>query len=181
MYIGIDVGSKHLDAAATAAAAALPRRVPNTSHGIARLVAALAALTPALIVLEATGTYHRPLLAALLKAALPVAVANPAQVVAFRQSRRVGTRRIAPTRCCWPASPNCTTVSCAAPPRTSRIWRGCARSLAIGTIWWRGAPGCAINDTPPSGPARTASWRGWATTWPSWRPGWPRSRPPLPP
>jgi transposase len=87
MYIGIDVGSKHLDAAATAAAAALPRRVPNTSHGIARLVAALAALTPALIVLEATGTYHRPLLAALLKAALPVAVANPAQVVAFRQSR----------------------------------------------------------------------------------------------
>jgi transposase len=38
-------------------------------------------------VLEATGAYHQPLLAALLLAELPVAVVNPAQIVAFRQSR----------------------------------------------------------------------------------------------
>ena len=87
MFIGIDVGAKHLDAAATASAAPLPARVPNTAEGIATLVAALTGLTPHLVVLEATGTYHRPLLTALLAAALPVAVVNPAQVAAFRASR----------------------------------------------------------------------------------------------
>jgi transposase len=87
MFIGIDVGLKTLDAAATAAAPGLPRRVPNTAAGIARLVAALGELAPTLIVLEATGTYHYPLLAAVLAADLPVSVANPAQVAAFRQSR----------------------------------------------------------------------------------------------
>ena len=87
MFIGIDVGAKHLDAAATASAAPLPARVPNTAEGIATLVAALTGLTPHLVVLEATGTYHRPLLTALLAAALPVAVVNPDQVAAFRASR----------------------------------------------------------------------------------------------
>lgn len=87
MFIGIDVGLKSLDAAASAAAADLPRRVPNTADGIARLVAALGALAPTLVVLEATGTYHCPLLAALLAAELPVSVVNPAQVAAFRTSR----------------------------------------------------------------------------------------------
>lgn len=87
MFIGIDIGAKHLDAAASATAPTLPRRVPNTADGIARLLTALRGCRPELIVLEATGTYHHPLLAALLLAALPVSVANPAQVAAFRQSR----------------------------------------------------------------------------------------------
>lgn len=87
MFIGIDVGSQQLAAAASEAVATLPRRVPNTEEGIARLVAALITGAPTLVVLEATGNYHRPLLAALLAAALPVAVVNPAQVAAFRQSR----------------------------------------------------------------------------------------------
>lgn len=87
MFVGIDVGSKHLDCAATGAAPGLPRRVPNTAEGIAGLVAALGALAPALIVLEATGAYHQPLLAALLLGEAPVSVANPAQVAAFRASR----------------------------------------------------------------------------------------------
>lgn len=87
MYIGIDVGSTSLDAAATEAAPTLPRRVPNTPDGIATLVGALSALTPELVVLEATGNYHRPLLAALLVADLPVSVANPAQIAAFRTTR----------------------------------------------------------------------------------------------
>ena len=87
MFIGIDVGSRALDVAATEATPALPRRMPNTPDGIARLMAALTPLTPELVVLEATGTYHCPLLAALLTAAVPVAVVNPAQIAAFRQSR----------------------------------------------------------------------------------------------
>lgn len=87
MFIGIDVGSKYLDAAASEAAAALPRRVPNTAEGIATLLAALTSLTPELVVLEATGNYHRPLLATLLAADIPVAVVNPAQTAAFRTTR----------------------------------------------------------------------------------------------
>ena len=86
MFVGIDVSAQTLEVASTRPAA-LPRRVPNTREGIATLTAALAAAAPDLIVLEATGTYHRPLLAALLAAALPVAVVNPAAVAAFRQAR----------------------------------------------------------------------------------------------
>ena len=78
MFIGIDVGSQFLDVAATEGADAPPRRAANTADGIAMLCAALTSLAPTLIVLEATGNYHRPLLAALLAAALPVAVVNPA-------------------------------------------------------------------------------------------------------
>jgi transposase len=87
MFMGIDVGSKSLDVAASGEAPTVPRRVPNTAEGIASVVEALTALSPALIVCEATGNYHRPLLAALLVAELPVHVANPAQIAAFRESR----------------------------------------------------------------------------------------------
>lgn len=87
MFVGIDIGSKHLDLAASDRVPALPRRVPNTAEGIACVVAALSPVAPTLIVLEATGVYHQPLLAALLVAELPVSVLNPAQIVAFRQSR----------------------------------------------------------------------------------------------
>lgn len=87
MFVGIDVGSRWLDLAATPAAPALPRRVANTPDGIARLVPVLHTLAPRLIVLEATGSYHQPLVAALLLADLPVSIINPAQSVAFRQSR----------------------------------------------------------------------------------------------
>jgi transposase len=87
MFIGIDVGLKSLEVAALPAVTSLPRRVPNTAEGIATAVAALGSLAPTLVVLEATGNYHRPLLAALLEAGMPVAVVNPAQIAAFRQSR----------------------------------------------------------------------------------------------
>jgi transposase len=86
-FIGIDVGKTSLDLAASPAVPTLPRRVHNTEPGIARAVAALTALAPDLVVLEATGTYHRPLLAALVGAGVPAALANPAQVAAFRQTR----------------------------------------------------------------------------------------------
>jgi transposase len=87
MFIGIDVGSRWLDLAATPVAPALPRHVANTPEGIAQVVPVLHTLEPTLIVLEATGTYHHPLLAALLTAELPVAVINPAQSAAFRKQQ----------------------------------------------------------------------------------------------
>jgi transposase len=84
MFIGIDIGLKYLDLAATPGAPGLPRRVPNTAEGIASLLPTLRTLAPTLIVLEATGSYHQPLLAALLTVDLPVSVINPAQSAAFR-------------------------------------------------------------------------------------------------
>lgn len=92
MFIGIDVGLKHLDLAASVPVTALPRRQANTPEGIASLLPTLSSLAPTLIVLEATGTYHQPLLAALLTANLPVAVINPAQSAAFRQ-RQLGRHK----------------------------------------------------------------------------------------
>jgi transposase len=84
LFVGIDVGQAALDLAATVPIPSLPRRLPNTAAGIARAVAALRAAAPELVVLEATGAYHRPLLAALVAAGVPTALANPAQVAAFR-------------------------------------------------------------------------------------------------
>jgi transposase len=85
--IGIDIGKATLDCAATEPLPGLPRRVPNTEMGITRLIAALQSQVPELVVLEATGPYHRPLLSALVDAAVPTVLANPAQVAAFRQAR----------------------------------------------------------------------------------------------
>lgn len=87
MFVGIDVGLRWLDLAATEESSALPRRVANTAEGIATLVTALVAIHPTLIVLEATGTYHQPLLAAVLVADLPVSLINPAQSAAFRKQQ----------------------------------------------------------------------------------------------
>jgi len=92
MFIGIDIGSQHLDLAATPPAPDLPRRVANTAAGIAALVPVLATLEPTLLVLEATGRYHQPLLTALLHAELPVSVINPAQSAAFRK-RQLGRNK----------------------------------------------------------------------------------------
>lgn len=92
MFIGIDVGSRWLEVAASSAAPAVPRRVANTPEGIVTLLSMLTRLAPELIVLEATGTYHQPLLAALLVADLSVSVINPAQRAAFRQ-RQLGRHK----------------------------------------------------------------------------------------
>ncbi len=87
LHVGIDVGRSFLDAAADGPAPALPRHVANDAAGVRRLVAALVALGPTLVALEATGVYHRPLVIALLAAKVPTVVLNPAQVAAFRQAR----------------------------------------------------------------------------------------------
>lgn len=90
-HVGVDVGKTWLDVAVVlrdaGPAPRVPPRVANTDAGIAPLVAALTTLTalgPTLVVVEATGAYHRPLLSALLTAGVPTALANPAQIAAFR-------------------------------------------------------------------------------------------------
>jgi transposase len=91
--VGIDVSKAHLDLASVthapggppAPAAGRPRRLPNTTAGIAEVGRQVQAWQPTLVVLEATGAYHVAVLQALAAVAVPVALANPAQVKAFRQ------------------------------------------------------------------------------------------------
>ena len=75
LFVGIDVAKDHLDVYVRPTAAAW--RQANDEAGIDALVAALVALQPARIVLEATGGYQVPLVAALAVAGLTPAVINP--------------------------------------------------------------------------------------------------------
>lgn len=82
-YVGIDVSAATLDVAVQDGAVT---QVSNEPEGIAALVAELQAASPSLIVLEATGAYHRSVTSALVAAGLPVAVVNPRQVRDFARS-----------------------------------------------------------------------------------------------
>ncbi|MBI2855728.1 MAG: IS110 family transposase [Chloroflexi bacterium] len=84
VFIGIDVSKAHLDVAV------LPTgqgwRESNDEAGRTRLVEQISALTPALVVLEATGGLEAPLAGALGVAKVPVAVVNPRQVRDFAKA-----------------------------------------------------------------------------------------------
>lgn len=80
-FVGVDVSKDKLDLARSDAGEVLT--LPNTPDGVARLVGHLRPLAPALIAVEATGGYERPLVDALLDAGLPVAVVNPRHVRHF--------------------------------------------------------------------------------------------------
>lgn len=82
-YVGIDVSATMLDVAVHDGAVT---QVRNDEAGIAQLVGQLQAQAPALIVLEATGVYHRSLTTALVTVGLAVAVVNPRQVRDFARS-----------------------------------------------------------------------------------------------
>ncbi len=83
-FIGIDVAKAEFVWAQRPAGSAAA--VPNEEAGIRGLLEELQRLRPALIVLEATGGYETPLVAALAAAALPVVVANPRQVRDFARA-----------------------------------------------------------------------------------------------
>jgi len=93
-FIGIDVSKTQLEVAVRTADQ--PVRVPELARvahdaaGLARLLAALGPLAPALVVLEATGGLESPVAAALGTAGLPVAIVNPRQVRQFAEA--VGQR-----------------------------------------------------------------------------------------
>ena len=86
--VGIDVSKDRLDVAVRPSGEHFA--VPRTSAGLEDLVARLKALKPNLIVLEATGGFETVVVAALARAGLPIAVANPAQIRAF--AKAIGQR-----------------------------------------------------------------------------------------
>jgi len=81
LFVGIDVSKAHLDVALRPTGTAF--RLANSATGIAELVARLKPLAPTLIVLEATGGYELPAVAACLAAGLPIVAVNPRQARDF--------------------------------------------------------------------------------------------------
>lgn len=82
-YVGIDVSQAALDVAVHEGAT---RQVANDARGCTEVVTQLRALGVTLVVLEATGVYHRAVTTALVTAGIPVAVVNPRQVRDFARS-----------------------------------------------------------------------------------------------
>lgn len=83
-YVGIDVSKGYLDVAARPMGQQW--RVSNIEEGLGQLVERLQGVSPALVVLEATGSLEVPVAAALGAAGLPVAVVNPRQVRDFARA-----------------------------------------------------------------------------------------------
>ncbi len=81
MYVGIDVSKARLDVAVRPSGEVFS--LTNAEDGFATLVGRLKPLEPKLVVIEATGGYQSPLVAALTVAGIPVAVVNPRQVRDF--------------------------------------------------------------------------------------------------
>jgi transposase len=81
LFVGIDVAKDTFCVAACPDV--LNATLPNTPQGHRQLCQALKKHPVAIVVLEATGGYERPLVAELLAAALPVVVVNPRQVRDF--------------------------------------------------------------------------------------------------
>ena len=89
LFVGIDVAKATLDVASCTAAgapAALAGPYPADPAGLAALVAACHAQPVALVVLEPTGGYEAPVVAALAAAGVPVAVVNARQVRDFAKA-----------------------------------------------------------------------------------------------
>jgi transposase len=80
-FVGVDVAKHRLDVHARPSGESFATDYDD--EGVAGLVGRLAALAPALIVLEATGGLEVRLAAALAAAGLPVAVVNPRRVRAL--------------------------------------------------------------------------------------------------
>src|SRR5215213_3459491 len=83
-WLGIDVSKARLDIAVRPTGEHW--QVPNAESAFPALVARVQALAPTLIVVEATGGWERPVVAALVAAGLPVAVVNPRQVRDFARA-----------------------------------------------------------------------------------------------
>jgi transposase len=84
VFVGIDVAKARLDIALRPTGERWA--VTNDDAGIAVLVPRLQQIAPQLIVLEATGSYQRAVVAALAAAGLPVAVVNPRQARDFAKA-----------------------------------------------------------------------------------------------
>jgi len=81
LFVGVDVAKDSL--AVASAPAGLTLSVPNSPEGRRDLIKALKSHSVALVVLEATGGYERPVAFDLLEAGFTTVVANPRQVRDF--------------------------------------------------------------------------------------------------
>jgi transposase len=84
VVIGIDIAKDTVEVAARPAGTTW--RAATTPVELGRLAERLVGLHPTLIVLEATGGYEQPVVAALSAAALPVSVVDPARVRHFARA-----------------------------------------------------------------------------------------------
>lgn len=84
MFVGIDVSKKTLDVAVRPAGTRF--QVSNDESGWSTLLEKLVAISPTLVVLEATGGYERGVVAALAVGRLAVVVVNPRQVRDFAKA-----------------------------------------------------------------------------------------------
>jgi len=91
VFVGIDVAKGKVDVAIGAIDE--PFEVPNDESGVMKLASQLKTLSPALVVMEATGGYERLMARGLAEAGLPVRVVNPRQVRDFARA----TGRLAKT------------------------------------------------------------------------------------
>ena len=91
VFVGIDVSKDRLDVHLRPSAEAFA--VARNGEGLQDLVARLAAIRPAVIVLEATGGFEITVAAALAGAGLPLVVVNPRQIRDFARA----TGRLAKT------------------------------------------------------------------------------------
>ena len=84
VFVGIDVSKAKLDVAVRPSEECWD--TSNNPERIDDLVAKLEGLRPVLVVLEASGGYERPVVAALAASGLPVAVVNPRQARDFAKA-----------------------------------------------------------------------------------------------
>jgi len=83
-FVGIDISKATLDLAILPGERTLS--LPNDEKGLQQLASMLAELAPQAVVMEATGGFERPVLAALAAAGLPVVAVNPRNVRDFAKS-----------------------------------------------------------------------------------------------
>src|SRR6185312_2421830 len=83
-FVGIDVSKSHLDVASRPDAQEF--RLANSPEGITALVDRLKALSPALILLEATGGLEQAAAVALAEAGLPIRIVEPGRIRHFARS-----------------------------------------------------------------------------------------------
>jgi len=84
LFVGVDVAKDQLDIAFSNGVKS--RCVPYDAQHLQRLIEELMVLAPALVLLEATGGYEKPLVYALEAAGLPYRVANPRLVRDFARA-----------------------------------------------------------------------------------------------
>jgi transposase len=85
--VGIDVSKDWLDIYVLPVGERL--RVPNTAEGIRRFKRWLARFAPALVVVEATGKWHRSVRRSLAGSAVPVAVIDPFRLRMFAKAQGI--------------------------------------------------------------------------------------------